>query len=253
MNFIGMQTLLWREIERFLRVWIQTLVSPWINALLYILVFGVVVGSRIDTMAGVAYIDFVLPGILMLSLINAAFSHASFSVYFQRFARHIEEVLVAPISNIEMVISYVLGGVIRGMVVGIGVYLIAIFFSAASLSHVPLFLFYSIAVATIFSLLGILVALWSETFEQLALLNTFVITPLTFVGGVFNSIGMLPPLAQGIVRWNPFFYFVDGLRYSMIGVREADPLLGAAIIAVLIFGMGGMVWHLFEKGWKIRT
>lgn len=253
MNLIGLQTLLWREIERILRVWIQTLVSPWINALLYILVFGVVVGRRIGMFAGVEYIDFVLPGILMMSLINAGFSHSSFSVYFQRFTRHIEELLVAPLSSMEMLIGYALGGVMRGLIVGLGVYIIAVFFSAASLAHFWLFLFYSISVAMIFSLLGILIGLWSENFEQLSLLLTFVITPLTFVGGVFNSVVMLPPLAQMIARWNPFFYFVDGLRYAMIGVREANVWIGVAIIVFCILVLGGLTWRLFSKGWKIRV
>ncbi|HYE59773.1 MAG TPA: ABC transporter permease [Candidatus Kapabacteria bacterium] len=253
MNYIGVQTLIRREIERFVRVWIQTLVSPWITALLYILIFGVVVGQRINLMAGVTYIDFVLPGIVMLNLINASFAQTSFSVYFERFARHIEEVLVAPLSNMEIILSYIVGGVVRGLVVGIGVYGIAIFFSAATLMHFFLFLFYSISVAMIFSLLGILIGLWSDNFEDLALLNTFVITPLTFLGGVFNSITMLPEKAQTIIRWNPFFYFVDGLRYSMIGVREANVAIGMTLILTLIVGLGGLVWYLFQKGWKIRT
>lgn len=253
MNIIGLQTLIRREIERFLRTYVQSLLSPWISALLYILVFGVIVGKRIDVIGGVQYIDFVLPGIVMLNLITASFSHTSFSLYFMRFARHIEEILVAPLSYLEMVVGFVVGGVARGLVTGIGVYLIAIFFSSATIVHFGLFLFYAVAVAIIFSLFGLIVALWADNFEQLSIFNTFVIMPLTFLGGVFNSIHMLPEKAQAFVRWNPFFYFVDGLRYSMIGVREASVSIGVIMIIVLILSLGTVVWHLFRIGWRIKS
>lgn len=253
MSYRAFATFISREVHRFFRVWIQTLVSPWINALLYILIFGVIVGSRIDLIVGVSYIDFVLPGIVMLNLIASSFLQTSSSLYFQRFARHIEEVLVSPLSNLEIVLGFISAGVIRGMIVGVGVYVIAIFFSAATLAHFGLFLFYSISVAIIFSFLGLLIGLWSDNFEQLALLNTFVITPLTFLGGVFNSITMLPEKAQVIVQFNPFFYFVDGLRYSMIGVSEANQLVGIVLILGLILVFGIWTWYLFSVGWKIRT
>jgi ABC-2 type transport system permease protein len=253
MNIIGLQTHVQKEIQRFMRVAVQTLVSPWINALLYILIFGYVVGSRIDLIAGVSYIDFVLPGVLMLNLISSSYSQTSSSLYFQRFARHIEEILTAPLSHFEVMFGYVVAGVIRGMIVGLGVYGIAIFFSAASMANVGWFLFYSISVSLIFSLLGLLVGFWAEGFEQLAILNTFIITPLTFLGGVFNSITMLPEKAQFWVQLNPFFYFVDGLRYAMIGVQEANQAIGLAVILGLILVLGSLVWYLFKIGWKIRT
>lgn len=253
MNIIGLKTIIIREVERFLRTYIQSLVSPWISALLYILVFGVIVGKRIDLIAGVTYIDFVLPGILMLNLITAAFSQTSFSLYFQRFARHIEEVLVSPLSYLEMVIGMVVAGVVRGMVTGVGVYAIAIFFTGATIAHFGLFLFYAIAVSIIFSLVGLIIALWANNFEQLSILSTFVIMPLTFLGGVFNSIHMLPEKAQLFVLFNPFFYFVDGLRYSMIGVQEGNMWVGMGIIMGLIVGFGGFVWYLFHRGWRLRA
>jgi len=253
MNIIGLQTFIAREVQRFMRVFIQTLISPWINALLYILIFGFIVGSRIDLIAGVSYIDFVLPGIVMLNLITSAFSQTSSSLYFQRFARHIEEILVAPLSYVEVVFGFVFAGVLRGVIVGIGVYIIAIFFSTATIAHFGLFLIYSIAVTIIFSLLGLLVGLWSDNFEQLSILNTFLITPLIFLGGVFNSIDMLPEKAQMLVRFNPFFYFVDGLRYSMIGVSEADTTVGAVLIGVLVIVLSILVIHLFRVGWRIRN
>lgn len=253
MNIIGIKTLILQEFQRFTRVWVQSLVSPWMSALLYIFIFGSVVGSRIDLIAGVRYIDFVLPGIVMMNLITSAYMQGAFSIYFKRFARHIEEVLVAPFSNFEMLVAFVIGGVARGMIVGIGVYVIALFFTAATISHFFLFLAYSIGVTLIFSFVGILIGLWAENFEQLNVLSTFVIMPLTFLGGVFNSITMLPPTFQTMVQFNPFFYFVDGLRFAMIGIREGSALTGNLLIMGLIVVLGTCTLHLFQKGWKIRS
>lgn len=223
------------------------------SALLYIFIFGSVVGSRIELIGGVRYIDFVLPGIVMMNLITASYMQGAFSIYFKRFQRHIEEILVAPFSNFEMLLAFTIGGVIRGLIVGIGVYVIALFFTAATISHFFLFLGYSVGVTLIFSLVGILIGLWAENFEHLSVLNTFVIMPLTFLGGVFNSVTMLPASLQTVIKFNPFFYFVDGLRYSMIGVREGSALVGNSVIIGLIIVLASLTYYLFQKGWKIRS
>lgn len=253
MNIIGLQTFVAKEIQRFLRVATQTLLSPWINAALYIFIFGFVIGGRIDQIQGVSYIEFVMPGILMLNLISASFSQTSSSLYFQRFAKHIEEILVAPFSHLEMIIGYLIGGVVRGFVVAAGVYILAILFGGAGVSNLGLFVAYCMGVSVIFSLLGLIVGLWAESFEQLSVLNTFIITPLTFLGGVFNSIHMLPENIQNIARFNPFFYFVDGLRFAMTGISESNMTAGSILIISLIAVFGGLTWYLFKIGWKIRT
>lgn len=253
MNLIGIKTLIFQEIQRFTRVWIQSLISPWINALLYILIFGVVVGSRIDLIAGVSYIDFVLPGIVMMNVIGASYMQGAFGLYFKRFAKHIEEVLVAPFSHFEMLFAFLLAAVVRGLLVGLGVYVIALFFTTATIAHLGLFIIYSIAVSLIFASIGIIVGMWANNFEQLSVLQTFVITPLIFLGGVFNSITMLPEKAQLIVKFNPFFYFVDGLRYSMVGIREADPMIGGIVIGGMVLFFCGLAWYLFHIGWRIRS
>lgn len=253
MNYIGLQTFIEREVQRFLRVSTQTLLSPWINALLYIFIFGFIVGTRIDLIEGVPYIEFVLPGILMLNIIGSSFSQTSSSLYFQRFAKHIEEILVAPLSNFEIIIGYIVAGIVRGFVVGVGIFVIALFFGSASIVNLWAFLFYGLSVAIVFSFIGLLIGLWAESFEQLSLLNTFVITPLTFLGGVFNSVSMLPEKARIIVYANPFFYFVDGLRYSMTGISESNRVGGIIMIVSLMVGLGTLTTYLFNKGWKIRT
>ncbi|MFB6182222.1 MAG: ABC transporter permease [Candidatus Magasanikbacteria bacterium] len=251
-NWTGLKTFIHREIHRFLRVWIQSLINPWINATLYIVVFGFIVGSKIDQIAGVSYIDFVLPGILMLNIIRASFSQTSYSLYFQRFSRYIEEILVAPLSSVEMLLGYIAGGIARGFTVGLGVFVLAVLFSAANLAHFGWFVFYAIAVSIIFSLAGLIIGMWADDFEQLSMVNTFIVTPFTFLGGVFNSINMLPENMRLLVKFNPFFYFVDGLRYSMIGIQESDPYVGFLVIFVLILILSILVIHLFNIGWRVR-
>lgn len=251
-NWTGLKTFIHREIHRFLRVWVQSLVNPWINATLYIVVFGFIVGSKIDRIAGVSYIDFVLPGILMLNIIRASFSQTSYSLYFQRFSRYIEEILVAPLSSLEILLGYIAGGIARGFTVGLGVFVLAVLFSAANLAHFGWFIFYAVAVSIIFSLAGLIIGMWADDFEQLSMVNTFIITPFTFLGGVFNSISMLPENMKLFVKFNPFFYFVDGLRYSMIGIQESNQVIGILVIFALIAILSTVVIYLFNIGWRIR-
>ena len=252
MNTIGLWTFIKREFGRFSRVATQTIITPCISALLYIFVFGRVVGTHIPQIEGAEYIDFVLPGIITMNIIMAAFSQTAFSLYFQRFARHIEEVLVAPFAYWEMIIGYVLGGLLRAVTVGIGIYIIAVFFSAASFAHFGMFMFYALSVAILFSFIGLLIGLWAESFEQLNILNTFFIMPLSFLGGMFNSVSMLPPWLQTIVHWNPFFYFIDGVRYSMVNIREAHAGIGLLVIICSLVSTGVLVWYLFYKGYRLR-
>ncbi len=253
MNWVGLYTLIRRDTERVFRVATQSLVSPWMSALLYIFIFGFVVGKSIDSIAGVSYLEFVLPGILMMNVIQAGFSHTSFNIYFQRFAKNIEEVLVSPLSYMEMLIGYVSGAIIRAVLVGGGIYVIALAFGAARVVHPFLLLFYVMAVAIIFALIGIIVGLWAKGFEHLNVLNTYVIMPLSFLGGVFYSVEMLPANIKFITYMNPLFYFIDGLRYSMIGVSESNRGIGLMLILGLILVLGGIVWRIFKTGWRIRA
>ena|SRR3989344_3154900 len=252
-NYIGLQTFVSQELLRIKRVWIQTLVTPWVSALLYILIFGQIVGRRIGAISGISYIDFVVPGLLMMNVMQSALGHTSSSLYYQRFAKHIEEILTAPLSYMEIITGYLIGGVARGLIVAAGVYVIALMFTATSVNHIFLFIFYSVSVALIFSLIGLLVGLWSEGWEQLYVPQTFVIMPLTFLGGLFTSIHMFPENLQWLVRLNPFFYFVDGLRYSMVGISESNQTVGFILIICLVLALGSLVWYLFKIGYKIRT
>lgn len=252
-NWIGLGTFVRREVTRTFRVVIQTLVAPVISAALYIFIFGTVIGSRIDSVVGVPYISFVFPGILMLSIINASFASASGALYFMRFSRGIEEILIAPFSYIEMIFGFVSAAIVRALMVAFLILMVGVLFGAVSLVNPLAFVLYIAGIAAVFSMLGIIVALWAESFEQLQVLNTFFITPLTYLGGIFYSITMLPPLAATITRFNPFFYFVDGVRNSMIGVSEAPAGVGEAVLLGLVLALGTTVFYLFKIGWKIRS
>ncbi len=189
----------------------------------------------------------------MLSIINASFASASSNLYFMRFTRGIEEVLIAPFSYLEMLVGFVGSAVTRALLVAFLILGVGVLFGAVQLQDPIAFVLYTSAIAAIFAMLGILVALWAEGFEQLQVLNTFVITPLTYLGGIFYSITMLPPLAATITRFNPFFYFADGIRSSMIGYSEANTTVGLFVIGGLVLGLGMLVTHLFRIGWKIRS
>ncbi len=252
-NWIGLFTMFRREVRRTFRVAIQTLVAPVISAALYIFIFGMVIGSKITEISGVSYITFVFPGILMLSVINSSFASASSALYFMRFTRGIEEILITPFSYLEMLIGFVGSAITRAIMVALLILAVGLAFGAVTLMHPFLFILYIAGIAAIFAMLGILVALWAENFEQLQVLNTFVITPLTYLGGIFYSITFLPEMARNLTQLNPFFYFTDAVRSSMIGISEANTTIDAVLILGLVISLGTLVTWLFKKGWKIRS
>lgn len=241
-----------RELQRMFRIPGQTILSPLVSATLYIFIFGYVIGQGIAAIEGVPYITFVFPGILMLNIIASSFAHTSSSVYFARFIKSIEELLVSPLSYLEIIIGYVVGGIVRALVVAFGVLAVGVSFGAVTLISVWSFIFYVVSIATIFALLGIFVGLWAKGFEQLSAINIFVITPLSYLGGIFYSVHMLPEAVQILTFSNPFFYFVDGIRGSMIGSNEANTSIGLGIIFILVVGIGCIVERLFRNGWRIR-
>lgn len=252
-NWIGMFTMIRREVMRTFRVIVQTLVSPVMSATLYIFIFGMVVGKTIELIQGKPYITFVFPGILMLSVINAAFASSSSSLYFARFTRSIEELLVAPLSYLEIILGYVLGSIVRSLLIATLILIVGVLFGAVTFAHPAAFFLYVMGVSGIFSLLGMLVGLWAQNFEQLSVLNTFFITPLTYLGGIFYSVAMLPGTVATLTHLNPFFYFVDGIRFSMIDYSESNLLIGALVISGLLFGLGTLVFLLFKRGWRVRV
>jgi ABC-2 type transport system permease protein len=251
-NWIGLATLIRREWSRLMRVPIQAFLAPWISALLFIFIFGFVVGRRIALIGGHRYIEFVLPGILMLNIVNAAFLQSSSQVYFSRFLHYIEEALVAPLSYAEMIAGVIAVVILRSVITAFGILIIAACFGAASIDAIPEFIFWVVVVSMVFGLLGIVIGLWANNFEQLTILNVFFITPLSFVGGVFNTLSMLPPWLRWLAWGNPFFYFISGIRHAMIGFSEAPEGLGIAVALSLAVVMSLLVWRLYATGYGLR-
>jgi ABC-2 type transport system permease protein len=223
-----------------------------VSALMFIFIFGFVVGSRISTIGGHKYLEFVLPGILMMNVVNAAFLQATSQVYFQRFMKYVEEALVAPLSYVEMIVGTLAAVVFRTLSTAVGILAIAAVFGGVKVVSLPEFLFWVLIVSLIFGLLGIVIGLWAKSFEQLTVLNIFFITPLSFVGGVFNTVEMLPSWLRWLAWGNPFFYFINGLRHSMIGFNEAPEPLGAVLSLTLLVILAVWVWRLFSVGYGLR-
>lgn len=252
MNWIGLYTLIRREIQRTFRVVIQTIFSPLISAALFIFVFGFIVGAKIEDIGGVSYLTFVFPGILIMNVLTSAFSQASSNVYIAKWTRTIEEMLVAPLSYGEIMLGMVLSAVARALTVGIAIVLVGALFGAVSMHSIVLFMVYMLSVAIIFGLVGIITGLVAKSFEQLSILSTFIITPFSFLGGMFYTLDMLPPLAQTITLFNPFFYFVDGMRFAMTGIHDGSMLVGVSLIVGLMVTLAALVWYIFYTGWRIR-
>lgn len=251
-NWVGLGTIIRRELSRILRVPIQVFLAPWISALLFIFIFGYVVGPRIASIGGHRYLEFVLPGILMMNVVNAAFLQSTSQIYFQRFLRYIEETLVSPLSYVEMIVGCLSVVVLRSVATALGILVIAACFGVTSIDGIGEFLFWVVIVSAIFGILGIIIGLWAANFEQLTMLNVFFITPLSFVGGVFNTVNMLPPWLRWLAYGNPFFYFINGLRHAMIGFTEAPPYLGAVLSLMLCGVLAVVVWRLFARGYGLR-
>jgi ABC-2 type transport system permease protein len=251
-NWIGLWTIVRREIARMMRVPIQAFVAPWISALLFIFIFGYVVGGRIATIGGHKYLVFVLPGILMMNIVNASFLQSSSQIYFSRFLHFIEETLVSPLSYVEMIVGSLIVVVVRSVATAAGILLMGLAFGATSIHFAASFLFWVISVSAIFGLLGIVIGLWAKSFEQLNILTVFFIAPLSMVGGVFNTAGMLPGWLRWLAYGNPFFYFINGIRDAMIGFSETSPGVGAALTLALLAAMAVLVWRLYATGYGLR-
>src|SRR6201995_4739878 len=251
-NWVCLSPIVRRDVQRMLRVPIQVFIAPWSSALLFIFVFGFVLGGTLRTIGGHKYIEFVMPGVLMMNIINAAFLQSSSAIYFSRFIRFVEEMLVAPLSYLEMVIGSIVTVVLRASITGVGILIIGLAFGATTIQSWPLFIFWIVAVSTFFGLAGILIGLWSKSFEQLNMPVVFFLTPLSMLGGSFFTMKMLPDWLQWLLWANPFFYFINGIRGAMIGVDEAPPGLSIGLTLLMIAILGGLVWRLFSRGYGLR-
>lgn len=248
----GFKTLVWREIYRFVSVFKQTITPPLVSSFLYIFIFGFSLGSRIQNVGGVPYLQFLIPGLIMMYVIEGSYANTSSSLFISRWANNIEELLVTPISYMEMVLAILIGGLTRSLVIAVGVWLMSLFFVHLPLPHIAAIFFFLVFVSLIFSSLGMIVALYAEEFEHLTTATTFVITPLIYLGGVFNSLEMMPEKIQWIARINPMFYMINGLRYGMLGMTDAPLSACTAVVLVLFTVLFAFAVVLFKIGFKLR-
>jgi len=250
--WVAYQTIARREILRFARIWVQTIIPPMVMVGLYFIIFGNLIGQRIGEMDGMSYVDFIMPGLVMMSIITNSYANVVSSFYGAKYSHYIEEMLIAPIPNIVILIGYVTGGIVRGMSVGIAVTLVSLFFTDFSI-HAPLIVIgIAFLTAFLFSLAGLINGVFARTFDDVTIIPTFVLTPLTYLGGIFYSIRLLPETWQQVSLINPILYMVNSFRFGFRGVSDIG--MGTAIMVILFFIVILFVFcmTLLKRGTGIR-
>jgi ABC-2 type transport system permease protein len=254
MNYsIAFRTIVKKEIYRFIRIWPQTLLPPAITTTLYFLIFGKLIGNRIGTISGASYMDYIVPGVILMSVISHSYANVVSSFYSTKFQRNIEELLVAPVPNWVILAGYISGGITRGLLVGLVVTFISLLFTHFSVNNLSIALTTAVLTATLFSLAGFINAILAESFDDISIIPNFVLTPLSYLGGVFYSVDMLPDIWQTISMGNPILYMVNAFRYGLIGVTDIDIQLaflmtGGFIITLMLFSL-----YLLYKGIGIKN
>ncbi|HEX5757022.1 MAG TPA: ABC transporter permease [Arenimonas sp.] len=252
-NLTALRTIARREISRILRIWGQTLVPPAITMTLYFLIFGNLIGSRIGTMDGIGYMDFIVPGLVMMAVIQNAYGNISSSFFGAKFGRHIEEMLVSPMPNWVILTGYVSGAVLRGLMVGAIVLAIALLFTKVQVPHPLVTLATVVLGATIFALAGFVNAVYAKKFDDIAIVPTFILTPLTYLGGVFYSVKLLPDWAETATHFNPVFYMVNAFRYGLLGQSDVSLALAFGLMLAFVAGLGALGLWLLTRGVGLRS
>lgn len=250
---IGYVTILRKETVRIFRIWTQTILPSAISQTLYFAIFGGIVGSRIGTMGGASYAAFLVPGLVMMSVITNAYSNVVGSLFGAKFQRSIEEVLVSPMKPWVMLAGYVSGGIVRGVVVAIAVFLASIAFVIPQVTHPFLLVFFLLITCLIFSLLGFLNALFARKFDDMVIVPTFVLTPLTYLGGVFYSLDVLPPFWRAVSHANPIVYMIDGFRYGFSGTAATSVLGSAVVLSLVATALIVLNLTLIRRGTGLRS
>ena len=252
--YIAYRTIVTKEITRFMRIWTQTILPAAISMALYFVIFGNLIGPRIGMMDGFSYMEFIAPGIIMMSIINNAYSNVSSSFFGARFQRHIEEILIAPVPNWIILAGYITGGVTRGLIVGLIVTVIALFFTGMPSVYNPFIVVTTVILTSVlFSLGGFLNGIYAKNFDDISIIPTFVLTPLIYLGGVFYSIDLLPDIWQSISLANPILYMVNAFRYGILGVSDISIHTAFAIIVLFIVVLSFFSLYLLRRGTGIKT
>lgn len=251
--WVAFQTILRKETMRFLRIWIQTLLPPAITMTLYFLIFGNLLGSQIGHMNGFSYMQYIAPGLIMMSVITNAYTNVVSSFYGMRFQKSVEELLIAPLPNYLFLLGYVAGGVLRGLLVGLIVTVIALFFTHLTVHNVFAIFIVVLLAATLFALAGFTNALFAKKFDDITIVPTFVLTPLTYLGGVFYSIQLLPEFWRHLSFLNPILYMVNAFRYGILGISDVSVSVALLMLTVCCVGLFWLNLRLLNKGVGIRT
>ena len=250
---IAFQTIVIKEILRFSRIWMQTILPPAITTALYFIIFGNLIGSQIGDMDGYSYMDYIVPGLILMAIITNSYSNVVSSFYSAKYQSHIQEMLVAPLPNYIILLGFVAGGVARGVAVGIVVTIVSLFFSDLNIAHLGITLSIAILTATLFSIAGLINGIYANSFDDISIIPTFVLTPLTYLGGIFYSISMLPQFWQNVSLANPIIYMVNGFRYGILGDSDITPYASFALIGIFIVALYLFAIYLLNKGHGIRN
>jgi len=250
---IAFNTIVIKEVSRFTRIWVQTIIPPAVSMTLYFVIFGNLIGSRIGEMSGYSYMQYIAPGIIMMAIINNSYANVVSSFFSSKFQRHIEEMLVAPIPNLIILVGFVSGGVARGLIVGLVVTLISLFFTHLDVQHPFIVFFIVLMTSILFSLGGLINGIFARKFDDISIVPTFILTPLIYLGGVFYSINLLPEFWQAISRFNPILYMVNAFRYGLIGESDIEVTMAFTIIGVFIAILFTFSLYLLNIGKGIKN
>ena len=242
-----------KETVRFKRIWLQTIIPPIITTSLYFTIFGNLIGKKIGTMGGVDYIQYIVPGLIMMAIIQNSYANVSSSFFSAKFQKSIEEMLVAPIPNYLIILGYISGGVIRGIVVGFLVLLTALCFTHINIQHIGITLLMTILSSSLFSLAGLLNGIFAKKFDDVSVIPAFVLAPLTYLGGVFYSISLLPPFWRSFSLANPIVYIIDTFRYGILGIADINIKMAIIIISFFTIFLFLICLYLLNKGTGLRT
>ncbi len=252
-NAVAFTTILFKEVRRFMRIWPQTILPPAITTTLYFLIFGKLIGGRIGMVNGASYMDYIVPGVILMSVISHSYANVVSSFYSTKFQHHIEELLVAPVSNWVILAGYIGGGIVRGIVVGAVVTGISMLFATITFQHIGIALAVLLLTAALFSLAGFLNAIYADSFDDISIIPNFILTPLSYLGGVFYSVSMLPEIWQKISLGNPILYMIDAFRYGLIGVSDINIQLAFAMTIGFIIVMVLLSLYCLHKGIGIKN
>jgi ABC-2 type transport system permease protein len=253
MNARGFYTLFWKELLRFYKVMLQTVIAPVITTLLYLLVFSHALGRHVVVYGQIEYTAFLIPGLVMMTIIQNAFANTSSSLIQSKVAGNIVFMLLAPLSYLELYLAFVCAAMVRGLTVGLGVYLCALPFVSLPLHSVTAVILFALVGSALLATLGMIAGIWAEKFDQLAGFQNFVVMPLIFLSGVFYSIHSLPEIWQVASRFNPFFYMIDGFRYGFFGVSDIDPRISIAAVAIFLAILIVFTVGLLRRGYRLRN